>query len=293
MPRLLFLVTTLSLGFAMMAGRTAVGQQPSPQSSTPPTVSATADPMAIGKQALAHGDYQAAQTFFASYLRDNPDSAEALFFTGNAALGLKQYDDAVRNYQSVIAKQPSMWHAHKNLVIVYAAQGKWSEFDQERKLLQDARSRGVSGLSPKDADVIEVLDVGPERYIVRAYAELTGHFKTRYNFAHFGKDGKLDFWIACESDDVDQTFFAQKHPKEAAAGQRSFSLDSYTATVRGADGQSSQTHGTHKFYPDGEPTYETVRADVLNVLNHKAGPMSSTTPTAKPETPKAEPPAPK
>lgn len=256
------------------------------QTSTTSASSSIPDPLALGEQALAHGDYQTAKDFFIAYLKENPDSSAAIFFAGNAALGLRQYDDAASSYQKAIAKQPAMWGAHKNLVIVYAAQNKWPEFDQERKLLQEARDHGSPGLNQDGSDVIDMFYVGPERYIVRTYPKLAGHFKTRYNFTHFGKDGKLDSWISCESDDVDQTSFAKAHPKEAAAGQRSFSLDSYTAPVRSADGKTfSQTHGTLKFYPDGEPSYETVRADVIKALEYKAAPGNPKTAPSKTSVP--------
>jgi hypothetical protein len=39
-------------------------------------------------------------------------------------------------------------------------------------------------------DVIEVLNVGSERFVVRTHAELNGRYKTRYNFTRFGPDGK-------------------------------------------------------------------------------------------------------
>jgi hypothetical protein len=274
---------TLALVFSLTAGITAVpgpalAQTPSTQSVTPAAQPAAADPLEPGKQALNNGDYAGAHQFFTAYVKDNPNSADALYLAGNASLGLKQYDDAAQSYLAAIKLQPSLWAAHKNLVIVYAAQEKWTEFDQERARLLEARTNGEPGLSNRDADVIDVLYVGPERYIVRSFAELNGRFKARYNIMHFGPNGKPDFWILCESDDVDQVFFAKAHPKEAAAGQRSFSLDSYTAPKPTADGKSyTQTHGTIKFYPDGEPSYETVRVDVLRVLEHKAAPMSSTT----------------
>jgi tetratricopeptide (TPR) repeat protein len=268
---------TLIILVGSIAARAQLGSTPTPAPST--------DPLAIGKQALVHGDFKAAQEFFSNYLKEHPENTEAIFYAGNSALELRQYDDAASYYRKVIEKQPpNMWPAHKSLVVVYAVQQKWEDFDRERKLIQDARVQGSPGLSPKDADVIDILYVGDERYIVRAYAELAGHFHARYNFTHFNKQGKLDFWISCESDDNDQTFFAQSHPKEAAAGQRSFSLDSYTAAVPNPNGQGmTQTHGTIKFYPDGEPTYETVRADVLKVLEHKSGTMSTTVNT-KPNT---------
>lgn len=278
---------TLPLIFGLVVGITALPAAALAQteSATPATQQALPDPLEAGKQALIKGDYTTAHQFFTAYVKDNPNSADALYLSGNASLGLKQYDDAAQSYTAAIKRQPSFWAAHKNLVIVYAAQEKWTEFDRERALVQEARTNGEPGLSNQDVDVIDVLYVGSERYIVRSFTELNGRFKARYNIAHFGPNGKADYWILCESDDIDQVSFAKAHPKEAAAGQRSFSLDSYTAPTPTADGKSyTQTHGTIKFYSDGEPSYETVRADVLQVLQHQVAPVSSTT-SSKPATP--------
>lgn len=247
----------------------------------------------MGRQAFRQHNYQDAQTYFTAYLKDNPDDADALFFAGLTAIGLKQYDDAARYLQAAIKNRPPLWAARKNLVIVYAAQGKWADFDRERKLIQDARASGAAGLSPTDSDIIDVIHIGSERYIVRAYDPLEGRRKTRYNFIHFGPDVKLDFWISCDSLDVDQIYFARKHPEEAAAGKRSFSLDSFTAMKPRADGKGyTQTQGFIKFYPDGEPTYETVRADVIEVLEHRLEPKVSATPSPTPSTPNAASPDP-
>jgi tetratricopeptide (TPR) repeat protein len=119
-----------------------------------------ADPLAVANQAIAKGDYAAAQTIVNAYLKDNPDNPQALFAAGNAYLGLKQYDDAAKSYLAAIKTQPPFWPAHKNLVIVYAAEGKWTEFDQERALLRDATAKGEDGLNSKVPDVIDVIYAG-------------------------------------------------------------------------------------------------------------------------------------
>ncbi|WP_180541117.1 hypothetical protein [Nevskia soli] len=218
------------------------------------------DPLLSGKQDLARQDWAAASDWFAGYLLDHPDSIEATLLAGNAALGLQQYEEARGFYLRVLALGPETWSAHANLAVVDAATERWSEFDEERRIVRIARDRNAPGLSPK-GDVIDVLWVGGERYTVRDYYELDGRFHTRYNVLHFSPDRKLDFRIACESDDIDQRVFAEKHPTEAAAGQRSFSLDSYATNSQG-----SVTQSLIKFYWDGEPTYETARADVIAVL---------------------------
>lgn len=264
---------------------------PTAASSQAPLQATAVDPLDTGKQAFHRGDYVAAQKFFTAYLRDNPSNLDALLLAGSAFFELKQYEDAAQSFLAAIKLQPSFWAVHKNLVIVYAAQGKWTEFDRERAVLKAARESGASGLSTKDADAIDVLYVGPEQYRVLNYAELAGRFKMRYNFVHFGSDRKPDNWIVCESDDVDLTSFAKAHPQEAASGQRSFSLDTNSAPKPTADGKGfTRTHATIKFYPDGEPTYETVRSDVLNLLEHKLSPMSSTTTGTPPATPDTKPP---
>ena len=247
------------------------------------------DPIAIGKQAIAREQWEEAERFFKSYLRENPDSAEGQYNLGFAYFGEKQYAKAEQVYMKMIVANPKSWAAHSSLAEVCAAEGRWPDFNQERKLVRDARERGEAGASRSNSDVIDVLYVGAERYIVREFNPLNGRFHSRYSFTHFGKDGKLDFWIQCESDDVDQSSFAQKHPKEAAAGQRSFSLDSYSQTLNASGQLVGQTHGTIKFYWDGEPTYETVRADVLGALERKATPMSTTTVPAPTANPSAKP----
>ncbi len=54
-----------------------------------------------------------------------------------------------------------------------------------------------------------------------------GHYHV-YNYAQiFDSAGHMELRVTVESDDTDQAFFAKEHPKEAAAGLRSFSLDGY------------------------------------------------------------------
>ena len=246
------------------------------------------DPLVVGKQAIQHEDWANARKFFEAYLHDDPENVEAQFYLGFALFGEKQYPQAEQTFQKLISANPKLWSAHVSLAEVYALEGRWSDFDRERQVVRDARHSGEPGINRTGGDVIDVLYVGDERYIVHEYDPLAGRFHARYNFSHVNKQGKVDYWIACESDDVDQSSFAQKHPNKAAAGERSFSLDSYSQTLN-ADGQVvRQTHGTIKFYWDGEPTYEAVRADVLGVLEHRTKPMSTTAAPVSQQAPPAQ-----
>ena len=229
------------------------------------------NPLAVGLAALQKGDYASAKTFFANYLSGSPNDAEARLYLGGAEMGLKDFPAAIKDLQAVIAVKPDLWTAHTNLVLAYAESLDWADFDKERALIKTARDNNAPGLDKQRGDVIDLLQVGAKTYSVRYFYELHGQFNTRYVFLHFGDDGKLTDYIQCESDDADQGFFKQAHPKEAAAGARSFSLDSYTVNEKG------MTQGLIKFYTDGEPTYEVVRADALKALMGQATPAASTT----------------
>jgi hypothetical protein len=234
----------------------------------PPTISTKSgpDPLAVGLAALQHGDYASAKTFFTNILATTPTDLNARLLLGGADLGLKDFPSAIKEFQDVAAAKPTNWVAHQNLALAYAQSQDWPHFDKERALLKTARDNNAPGLDKTSSDLIDLIQIGPKTYSVLYFYTLTGHFHTRYVLAHFAEDGKPTDYIACESDDVDQTFFKQKHPDLAAAGQRSFSLDSYANTPNG------QSQALIKFYPDGEPTYETVREDALKVLQAQAAP---------------------
>ena len=256
----------------------AFGQTPVPTSpaSVPSQDVRASDPLAVGKSAMAHRQFAAAHSFFAEYVAANPGDMEGMFYLASSDLELRNYPAAIKECQAVIATKPNTWGAHQGLAFAYAQTGDWAAFDKERAFLKAARDRGAPGLAIESPDVIDRLTASDDTYTVFAFYKLNGHFHTRYFFIHFAPDGSHDKWFACESDDVDQANFAKQHPAEAAKGERSFSLDSYSVKIL-PSGQKSQTQGLIKFYWEGEPSYETVRADVLKALEGKSAPMSSTT----------------
>jgi tetratricopeptide (TPR) repeat protein len=260
----------LSAGWLALLVGCCVGVGESQQSGDAPLQSGP-NPIAVGLAAMQKGDYASAKAFFAQYVSGNPDDVEARMYLGGAEMGLKDFPAAIKDLQAVIAAKPDTWTAHTNLVLAYAKTLDWTDFDKERALIKAARDNNAPGLDKQKGDVIDELQVSAKTYSVRSFFLNFWRFQTRYVFLHFGDDGKLTDYIQCESDDADQGFFKQAHPKEAAAGARSFSLDSYTV------GDKGMTQGLIKFYNDGEPTYEVVRADALKVLMGKATPAASTT----------------
>jgi hypothetical protein len=210
-----------------------------------------------GKQALANGEFAKAKIIYREYLRTHPTSVPGELGLADAELGLHEYQAAELQYRAVTAAQPELWIAHKNLVIIEAALGRWDEFDRERSLLRGARERGAIGISKHESDVIDTFDVRGQHWIVREYDEPSGRSLTRYNFELFSPNGKAQEYISLESEQASKNALA---PQDTRIGSNpdapaihDFALNFYT----------SKGHGTIAHYPKGEPTYERVRTTVI------------------------------
>ncbi len=228
------------------------------QRTVPPAIKAA-------REALAEKHFQVAKEMFAAYVKQHPGDIDGEEGIGDTELGMHEYEAAELQYRSVVAQSPRFWLAHKNLVIVEAALGRWGEFDREREVLRGARERGDPGISARESDVIDSFDVRGEHWIVREYYEPVGRSLTRYNFEYFGPDGRVREYVSLESAD------AARHvdvggevrigdPKatvpESSLHIKDFALNYYT----------TKGHGTVRTYPKGEPSYERVRADVMRWL---------------------------
>jgi len=222
-------------------------------------------------KALEDKHYQQAEDLFAAYLKTHPGNIDAEEGIGDAKLGLHQYEAAELQYRTVVAAQPEFWLAHKNLVIVEAALGRWEEFDRERAVLRGARERGAPGISTRESDVIDAFNVHGQHWIVREYYEPVGRSLTRYNFESFGPDGRVREYVSLESADAARSALTPNTDVHIGATPRTepvikdFALNFYTG----------KSHGTIKLYPQGEPRYEQVRADLRHWL------LARPTPTSK------------
>src|ERR1700677_3466133 len=165
-----------------------------------PMVAQTVAPGSLGeaKQELAAKHYAQAKTLFAAYAKAHPESVDAEMGVGDAELALREYQNAELTYRDVVLKQPQMWRAHKNLVIIEAQLGRWEEFDRERAVLRAARERGAEGISARESDVIDSFDILGKHWIVREYYLPVGRSLTRYNFENFGADGRVKEYISHE-----------------------------------------------------------------------------------------------
>jgi len=223
--------------------------------------------LADAKQALAAKEYARAKTLFAAYAEAHPGDVQAEMGVADAELALHEYEAAELQYRKVVAVQPELWAAHKNLVIVEAALGRWDEFDRERAVLRGARQRGAPGISARESDVIDAFDVGGSRWIVREYYEPVGRSLTRYNFESFSADGRVREYISLESAEAAQSALARGDVVIGGAAQTAGALGLHDFALNWYTGKA---HGTIARYPKGEPSYEAVRAAVRRWLRVQA-----------------------
>jgi hypothetical protein len=226
--------------------------------------------LAGARQALAAKDFVRARQIFRAYVAAHPGSVDGELGVADAELGLHEYEAAELDYRRVAAQQPELWVAHKNLVVVEAALGRWEEFDREHALLRAARERGAPGITARESDVIDSFDIAAakghpaQHWIVREYYEPVGRSLTRYNFELFSADGKVREYISLES--------AEEAQKALAGGDVRIGVDRGVVPIKdfALNWYTGKAHGPIAQYPKGEPSYEAVRAAVLRWLRGQA-----------------------
>ena len=215
-----------------------------------------------GRELLQSKHFADAKTVYEAYRKAHPADVQADLGLGDAELGLKQYEAAEAAYRAVVAKQPELWAAHKNLVVVEAALGRWDDFEGERRILKLARERGAPGISSRESDVIDSFSVRNERWVVRAYFEPVGRSRTLYNFERFSAEGRLDAYISLEDA---SSAAAALRPGDVRIGPASQNAPSRDLALNWYTGKA---HGTVRRYT-GEPPYEQLRQEVQHWLRRQ------------------------
>jgi hypothetical protein len=186
-------------------------------------------------------------------------------------------------FRRALALQPhNPWPIRNALIILEARLNQWAYFDRDLAALRSAKRNGMDhGLDDSTGFVIDEFDVGTGEVQAVIYPLQSGKYHTLYRF-RLPRDSPIalhaqpsnsataaarcvdpDFQphIDAESGDVDQAEFAKAHPDKAAKGDRSYMLDAFGSPC---------VQGLVAFYPDGEPTYEKARADVIRLLTGPA-----------------------
>jgi tetratricopeptide (TPR) repeat protein len=256
---------------------TQTAKQPAPQ---PPNPDAQIDPQAAQNviASLQAKDFDDALTGAKAIVAANPDSPRANKLVGVVLLDRQEPADALPYFQKALQLSPSDPTINALLLQVYAQTGDKTHRDEQRAILHGYHSDGKHpAFAQMTAYLIETLPVGDKTIQAIEFYEPSGQFHFYYRFNVFDSAGKIQSFIALESDDADQALYAQQHPKEAAAGERRFSVDGYS---QNADGHLNQA--LFNFY-DGQPSYDDVRALVVKLVQTgRALALATTTAPATP-----------
>lgn len=230
-----------------------------------------------GRLLLQTKEFAQAKRFFVAYLQQQPADVQATLGLGDAQLALHEYEPAEACYRAVVARQPELWQAHKNLVITEAALGRWEDFVGERTVLRLARERGAPGISTHESDVIDSFDLSGQHWVVRAYFEPLGRSQAIYNFERFSAAGRVEAYISLETAGAAEMAL---HPGDVHIGPPVVDSAASAAKTLALNWYTGSSHGTIRRYPHGDPGYQQLRAEVLRWLRSNAASAASGAPLA-------------
>jgi tetratricopeptide (TPR) repeat protein len=256
-------------------------QQPTGQAATPapPQI----DPVIRAKIAdeLKEKKFDEAIADAKAILEKHPDSPQVNKLVGVVFLEAQKPADALTYFQKAQSLDSSDASVHALLLQAFAAMGDKTQRDGQRAILRGFHGDGKHpDLAGTQGFVIEMIPVGDRVVQAFEFYEPTGKFHFYYRFNVFDASDNLKRFYALESDDADQAIYAQQHPKEAAAGERRFSIDSYEQKK-----PDSVTQGLVGFI-DGQPSYDELRARIVKLVLAEQTPATPTPGTTAPAAPK-------
>lgn len=216
-----------------------------------------------GTDAFRKGDCAGALPLFRQVISADATNIVALNLAGNCELQLKDYDSAADFFKRAMQVQPDEFHNLAGLMRAYTLGGN----SGDRDALQDHINtlENAKQLPPSFNYLSDAYDVDGKRVELSVFPQVSGAYGYRYNFDIFDSGGREVLRVSLESNQSDQPLWAKQHPKEAAAGDREFSLDGYGTNM----------HETFRFY-EGEPALDDVRGEVQQIIEGKMGPMAVT-----------------
>lgn len=200
---------------------------------------------------------------FQSVLQSDPNNVAANLYAASAALALYKGDLAVQYAEKARQLAPNDWKIHTTLVAAYAAAGKKQQRDEERAILHKLHSDPSAPEAAQTSGfLLEMFPVKQYKVEAVEYFKPVGKFHIYYRFILRNAQGKRIWQIDAESNDFDQASWAKAHPDLAAAGQRQFQVVA----------DSSDIHYDYRLF-SGTPDYDTIRAQVVQVIQSRATPF--------------------
>ncbi len=217
--------------------------------------------------------YAEAVRIYNLLLKDLPGDPVLAKFSAEASLNAGDTTIALIALKPIAQASPDDWQAAALLTRACAESGDKTCRDSGIAHMLDLHKHHLTPPHMQQY-IVERMKVGQKTLIIYTSLEPWGRYHV-YNYAQIiDEAGSLQLRVTVESDDADQAFFARQHPKEAAAGLRSFSLDGYQDAGLNQQQQRTETHYTFKFFL-GQPSYDIVRDAFISIANGQTLPTSS------------------
>ncbi|HXH41841.1 MAG TPA: MBL fold metallo-hydrolase [Thermoanaerobaculia bacterium] len=233
-----------------------------------------AQKMRDAQQAFGAGDCGRAQAMLREVIAADPRNYTAHLLSAHCLLRQKDYAAASGEFRRMLELRPDTQQGLLGLIETYARSGDTAHRDAEVGHLRALMKAGTLPMTLRF--VREEFTAGDNSVVVSEYPYLTA-LRSRYLFDVFDAQQKLAQRLELVSREGDQAAFRERHPREAAAGVRRFSLLSRRLTPA-----PEANEATVRVYDRGEPAYEQVAADVKAVL---AGKTPSASVYTRAETP--------
>lgn len=223
-------------------------------------------------QAFSAGKYADALAIYKTLHAAHPGDARMAKFAAESAIDTGDGTYAKGILEPMEAVNPDDWQATALLARVYAEAGDGKDRDAQMAHMDELYQKGLIPARLQQYLLEKVTAQGKAIWIWHSLAPW-GDFRV-YDYARVvDGSGQTLMRITLESSDFDQPLFQKDHPQEAAAGKRLFSLDGYKDEGRTADGGHREMHMTFGFLI-GEPTYDEVRTDFLQIATGTWKPVS-------------------
>jgi L-ascorbate metabolism protein UlaG (beta-lactamase superfamily) len=213
------------------------------------------------QQAFGAGDCDRAQTMLREVIAADPQNYVAHVLSAHCLLRQKDYTAAIGEFRRMLELRPETPQGVLGLIEAYARSGDTAHRDEQ---IEQLRALMKAGKLPMTLRFVrEQFTAGDRSVAANEYPYLTA-LRSRYLFDVLDAQQKVAQQFELVSREGDQAAFRQRHPREAAAGARQFSL----VSRRLVPPESNET--TVRVYDRGEPAYEQVVADVRASLASKA-----------------------
>jgi tetratricopeptide (TPR) repeat protein len=260
-------MTNLILGliFVAVVAVNAFGQNPS---ATQQAQAETA--FEIGNSHMEKRKFAEALASYKQALAILPNEPTMLFNAGLAAYWTKDYSLALELWTRLKNLDPSDWHVRAKLVQTYQVLGRLPEREAQRKELFEMWQSGKPAEFKEQVQYCrDQFEVKGQKVMAFELFELKGERALRYVFSILNatEDGE-EFRISLGSYSFTNAVWRETRKPKPREDERLFHLDGYFN-----NGGLHATYGM--FFP--EPSYDDVRAKVIQILEGRAKPVSGST----------------